>query len=129
MRFALALVAGAALALAASPARPQDPVSRLDQVAARRSGAPSAPAGAHAAHSSPLQQQIVAVVDSVRTEADRLRAAAADPATLAADLDALQRHRRLRILQIQAAHAERAGRPALAARIREDIARLSADGN
>jgi hypothetical protein len=65
-------------------------------------------------------------MDSVQTVADVLRGVAVDDDELAQDLAELEHHGRLRVLQIQAAHAERTGREALAARIREDLARLRA---
>lgn len=125
MRLALALVAGVALALAANPARSDEPASsRLARVAARHSGAP--PERGIEWKLSPLQHEIKAVMDSVQTVADVLRLAAVDDDELAHGLADLERHGRLRVLQIQAAHADRKGCNALAARIREDIARLLA---
>jgi len=123
MRLALALVAGVALALAANPARPDEPASsRLARVAARHSGAP--PERGIEWKLSPLQQEIKAVMDSVQTVAEVLRRGAVDDDELAESLADLEHHGRLRVLQIQAAHAERKGLGALAQRIREDIARL-----
>lgn len=126
MRLALALVAGVALALAVSPARSDEPESsRLARVAARHSGAP--PERGIEWKLSPLQHEIKAVMDSVQTVADVLRQAAVDDDELAHSLADLERHGHLRVLQIQAAHAERKGSAALAERIREDIARLLAE--